>query len=357
MIPVPCMREFMIGLASVTINNMFFSIFSKGTEIGSFCCTDRSLKAIVAKVPFHCVFCFSSTPMTKMKSSAAYCIVALLSTIFWVSVTSLSNTQPKQRPRIPILKYHDGWVCVNKPSGITVHRGNGTPKHTAVLTTTVKRQLARKVFPVHRLDHRTSGAMLFAFDSETAGILHEAAIRRGRKKYLALVRGVWTNNKDSTVIVDKPLEVKGMTKDAVTKFTLLGTTQGVTTDDRCSLLLCEPLTGRTHQIRRHLFSIGHPIIGDSQHGDNSFNRWWRKHRSLNRLALHCWTIDFELEGISHECLAPIPHNLKVVLERLPLWEESLRREPRLAIEPIDKVDGTHGRSYKKRLSREREPQN
>mmetsp|Transcript_5164 Transcript_5164/g.15036 ORF Transcript_5164/g.15036 Transcript_5164/m.15036 type:complete len:297 (+) Transcript_5164:363-1253(+) len=287
------------------------------------------------------------------------CLAVIFSVVL-VFVSSLSNLQTKkQRPRIPILQYHDGWVCVDKPSGITVHRGNGTPKHTAVLTTTVKRQLARKVFPVHRLDHRTSGAMLFAFDSETAGMLHDAAIREGRKKYIALVRGEWTRGSEENepfFIVDKPLEVKGITKDAVTKFTPLGTTREETTNDRCSLLLCEPLTGRTHQIRRHLFSIGHPIIGDSQHGDNAFNRWWRKHRSLNRLALHCWSIDFELEGVSHECLAPLSPNLKGVLERLPLWEESLRSEPRLALDPVDKIDGTHGRSYKRRRDSEGDSQ-
>mmetsp|Transcript_23470 Transcript_23470/g.51370 ORF Transcript_23470/g.51370 Transcript_23470/m.51370 type:complete len:324 (+) Transcript_23470:146-1117(+) len=306
---------------------------------------------------------FHSIPMPEINRRRAVWRLTLFCSSILISVNSLSTTQIKQRPRIPILQYHDGWVCVNKPNGITVHRGKGTPKHTAVLSTTVKRQLARKVFPVHRLDHRTSGAMIFAFDSETAGVLHNAAIREGRKKYIALVRGEWAKNNafekgnndgESVVIVDKPLEVKGITKDAVTKFTLLGATRGETTNDRCSLLLCEPLTGRTHQIRRHLFSIGHPIIGDSQHGDNAFNRWWRKHRSLNRLALHCWTIDFELEGASYECLAPLSPNLKAVLERLQLWEESLLKEPQLALDHVDKVDGTHGRNYQNRLNREEE---
>lgn len=287
---------------------------------------------------------------------ACFCVFFLATSL--VSVHSLSNAERKKRPRIPILEYHDEWVCVNKPSGITVHRGNGTPKHTAVLTTTVKRQLARKVYPVHRLDHRTSGAMVFAFDSETAGILHDVAIRKGQKKYIALVRGEWTKNKvgqetedgKSVVIVDKPLEVKGVAKNAVTKFTLLGKTRGVTTDERCSLLLCEPLTGRTHQIRRHAYAMGMPIIGDSQHGDNAFNRWWRKNKSLKRLALHCWTIDFELNGTSYECVAPLSPNFKAVLERLPLWEESILREPRLTMDDLDKVNGTHGRSYRKRSS-------
>lgn len=304
-----------------------------------------------------------------MNTWIVWCFACFSSTA-WVAVNSLSTTKAKKRPRIPILEYHDQWVCVNKPSGITVHRGNGTPKHTAVLTTTVKRQLARKVFPVHRLDHRTSGAMLFAFDSKMAGVLHDAAIRKGRKQYIALVRGEWNHNntysdycrdgeqdKDksssSVVFVDKPLEVKGITKDALTKFTLLGTTAGETGNDRCSLLLCEPLTGRTHQIRRHAYAMGHPIIGDSQHGDNAFNRWWRKHRSLNRLALHCWTIEFELDESTHQkCLAPLPPELRRVFEKLPLWETSLEVEPMLAIDPADKVDGTHGRCYKKRQSGE-----
>ena len=146
-------------------------------------------------------------------------------------VNSLSGQQQQQqhkkRPRIPILQYHDDWVCVDKPSGITVHRGNGVPRNKPVLTSRVKRQLSRKVFPVHRLDHRTSGVMLFAFDSTTAGVLHDAAIRKGQKEYLALVRGHW-NRDESVVFVDKPLVVKGIEKEALTKFTLLGTVEGET---------------------------------------------------------------------------------------------------------------------------------
>jgi len=274
------------------------------------------------------------------------CWIALLP-----SGNSLPTSKTSSRPRIPIIQYHDDWVCVNKPSGITVHRGNGTPKHTSVLASEVKRQLARKVFPVHRLDHRTSGAMIFAFNSEMAGILHDVAIRQGQKQYIALVRGEWNNNENGeSILVDKPLVVKGVTKDAVTKFTLLGTTKGITktTDDRCSLLLCEPLTGRTHQIRRHAYAIGHPIIGESQHGDNAFNRWWRKNRSLSRLALHSWKISFMLDGKQNECIAPLPPKLKQVLENLPLWEESLEIEPQLVLDHVDKVDGTFGRNYNRR---------
>jgi tRNA pseudouridine65 synthase len=254
----------------------------------------------------------------------------------------------RRRQRIPILEYNNDWICVNKPPGLTVHRSNSTPKHKPVLVTSLKRQLGRKTFPVHRLDHRTSGAMLLAFDSYTAGTLHTAAIRHGRKQYLALVRGEWTYP-NTTRIVDKPLVVQtNVTKEAQTRFTLLGTlsslgtevssshdatspsqsyTMGRTNSDNnndnnndddedtvhpsrtpnlsCSLLLCEPLTGRTHQIRRHAYTMGHPILGDSQHGDTVVNRWWKKNKQWNRLALHCWKIEFTFDGTTHNCIAPV----------------------------------------------------
>ena len=294
--------------------------------------------------------------------STLLCRVFVISLVWnTIVVNSLSGQQQQQhkkRPRIPILQYHDDWVCVDKPSGITVHRGNGFPRNKPVLTSRVKRQLSRKVFPVHRLDHRTSGVMLFAFDSTTAGILHDAAIRKGQKEYLALVRGHWKRD-ESVVFVDKPLVVKGIEKEALTKFTLLGTVKGETSqtdneDDAtaptssCSLLLCEPLTGRTHQIRRHAYSLGHPILGDTQHGDSRANRYWRK-RKLNRLALHCSTVSFELDGTRHECHAPLPSRLKGILQSLPLWEEANRHRPSLALDAFDMIDGTHGRSYRKRL--------
>ena len=340
----------------------------------------------------------------------------------------------KRRRRIPILQYHDDWVCVNKPAQMTVHRSRNTPNHEPVLTSTLKRQLSRKVFPVHRLDHRTSGAMLLAFDSKTAGRLHDNAIRNGRKTYLALLRGSWrvgrimttsstttgtttetntnspiilnqsphVNNQtiatitvlnERSCVVDKPLLVGGddvdveVLKEARTKFTLLAETtanatisvnESGTTDSTenselsCCLVLCEPLqSGRTHQIRRHAFALGQPILGDSRHGDSRANRWWRKHYGLNRLALHCWMIEFvntmaeddddDDDIMDHDgqeettgqqqtvtCLAPIPTELRDVLEgNLPsLWDHALIAEPRLATKPYDERGGSYGRKYR-----------
>jgi tRNA pseudouridine65 synthase len=267
-----------------------------------------------------------------------------------------STASPRHRPRIPVLQYHNDWVCINKPPGITVHRSKNTPRHERVLTTSVKRQLGRKVYPVHRLDHRTSGALLLAFDSKTAGVLHDHAIRKGTKQYIALLRGEWTFP-NTTQLVEKPLRVQdNVAKEAQTKFTLLATTNTGNDDaGRCSLVLCEPLTGRTHQIRRHAREINHPIIGDSQHGDSRVNRYWREQRDLDRLALHCWTLEFGWET-SHEmqrnhCIvAPLPDKLRTALETFvpDVWATATAIQPRLLMEPYDEREGTHGRHYRRR---------
>jgi len=260
-----------------------------------------------------------------------------------------SLTNPR-RNRIPVLQYHDDWVCINKPPGITVHRSNSTPKHQAVLTSTVKRQLARKVFPVHRLDHRTSGALLFAFDSKTAGSLHETAIRGGKKTYIAMVRGIW-RHPERTLTIDKALKVRGEMKDAVTKFTLLTSTPigSGPSEGLASIVLCEPLTGRTHQIRRHAYAMGHPIIGDSEHGDSRVNRWWRQNGHLQRMALHCWRLEFADEMGNHrECVAPLSDELQEAFRRASLWESSIEKEPRLEASFVDITDGSCGRHYRKK---------
>ena len=295
------------------------------------------------------------------------------------SNSNVSKLTPKrERPRIPVLQYHNDWVCVNKPAGMTVHRSRQTPKNQLVLSTHLKRQLARKVYPVHRLDHRTSGAMLFAFDSETCGLLHKALTwneescsnnsynntMTSKKEYIALVRGDWMRKfgENEVVVVDKPLEVKGEMKEARTEFHLLASSPGSQSElyspAACSLVLCIPKTGRTHQIRRHAYSIGFPVIGDYQHGDTKINKWWREKRGLSRLFLHCLSLDLpplskfdstkSQENIS--CTAPLRTELIHVLQQggmVDLWAKAKEKDPRLCMEPFDQTGGTFGRNYSK----------
>jgi hypothetical protein len=92
-----------------------------------------------------CVRCIS----TMIRILGCTCCLLLVWLTFLTLVSAVAglahpNSSPKKRwQRIPILQYHDEWVCVNKPAGLTVHRSRTTPKSSPVLTTAVKRQLAR----------------------------------------------------------------------------------------------------------------------------------------------------------------------------------------------------------------------
>lgn len=303
----------------------------------------------------------------------------------------LKAKQKRVRPRISVLQYHDDWVAVNKPAGITVHRSTNMPRRELVLSTLLKRQLARKVYPVHRLDHRTSGAILFAFDSKTCGLLHKALTYsgmtdedvpvdnqndktessiKGYKHYIALLRGDWRRKYGDikTVTVSKPLTVKGIERDAETTFTLLSSyTHNKNVEycpSACSLVLCSPKSGRFHQIRRHAQSISFPVIGDTKYGDTKVNRYFRENRGLNRLFLHCLSLSlppistFSYSGSDEpvDVIAPLPSELRSVLRREDMnaiWNEAVELEPMLARDIFDERGGTFGRNYRTKKENEK----
>lgn len=249
----------------------------------------------------------------------------------------------QQRARIPVIRYEDNWVCVNKPAGLSVHRSANSRRNEITLRSLLKRQLARKIFPVHRLDHRTSGAILFGFDAQTTANVHRR-LAEGSKEYIALLRGIWKYETE-TVVMDKPLKVDGVVKDALTEFHWIASSRFG--DMPCTLVSCQPITGRTHQIRRHAYQLGHPIIGDSQHGDSRVNRSWRTVRGLDRLALHCLSI--RLQNDSQPCVAPIPQQIIQVLQQdSKFWEEIIKLDPRFLLEEVDERGGSYGRNYKNR---------
>jgi tRNA pseudouridine65 synthase len=209
---------------------------------------------------------------------------------------------------------------------------------------------------VHRLDHRTSGALLFAFDSNTAGRLHAALGHADSEKgYIAVLRGNWyhsssynNNNNSTTTVVDHPIKVEdGTLKDARTTFQCLAVQDDGKTLP-CSLVIAKPETGRQHQIRRHAFYMGMPILGDTQHGDSQVNRWWRTHQNLNRMMLHCFSINIPWDDSSSgwiDIVAPLDNNLREFLEQEALetlWNTACRKEPRLTNPFVDIRSGTLG---------------
>lgn len=198
---------------------------------------------------------------------------------------------------LPILYLDDHLVAINKPPGLLVHRTGLDAGESRFALQLVRDQLERSVWTVHRLDKGTSGVLLFALDPETASLLGEA-FRSGEglcKTYRAVVRG-WPADEGT---IDHPLKRldddrrngREECQEAITHFKTLERytlplPQGSFPTTRCALMELTPVTGRRHQLRRHMKHVAHPIIGDSTHGKGPLNRDLGTFLGLRRLWLH-----------------------------------------------------------------------
>lgn len=188
-----------------------------------------------------------------------------------------------------IIHRDDDIVAINKPPNLATHPGLGCPDEITCLSS-VRDFVGRWIFPVHRLDRPTSGVMVFALHESAARALGIAFMEhRVEKEYRAIVRGYMPKEG----CIEKPLAriTTGDPQTAVTAFRCLATTQapwavGRYPQARYSLVHLVPKTGRTHQLRRHLHSVAHPIIGDTRYGDGAHNRAFRENLSSQRLFLH-----------------------------------------------------------------------
>jgi tRNA pseudouridine65 synthase len=205
-------------------------------------------------------------------------------------------------PDIPLLHRDDHLVVVNKPSGLAVHRGMS--RERIVVLQLVRNLVGRHVYPVHRLDRATSGALLLALSPGTARLLQEQWESGGvEKRYLALVRGI----PPEEGVIDSPVprSPHGPRVPAVTEFRRLAVFE------RYALMEARPLTGRLHQIRRHFKHISHPLIGDVRYGKGEHNRLFRERFGLHRLALHAVSLEFDhpATGERMRVVAAVPEDL------------------------------------------------
>ncbi len=195
-----------------------------------------------------------------------------------------------------ILFRDDFIVAINKPSGIVVHRSEQVNDRINCLRL-VRDAIGQHVYPAHRLDRGTSGVLLFSLDPATARLLHAAfADRVMKKRYLAMVRG-WLPEESQEI--DYPLLDKNRMNriEAKSIYYRLAETEvsvpvGRYETARYTLVELEPLTGRTHQLRRHMAHLRHPIIGDTIHGDKAHNTFFRETLGVGRMMLHATTLSF-----------------------------------------------------------------
>ena len=186
-------------------------------------------------------------------------------------------------------------VAINKPHGLLVHRTRLADDATEFALQMLRNQLDIHVYPIHRLDRKTSGILLFALNEEIHRTMQQAfATRKVKKKYLAIVRG-HTPDQES---IDYPLKKEnGNLQEAITDFITLDRIElnlpfGIHPTSRYSLLEIRPQTGRKHQIRRHLAHLRHPIIADRPHGCNKQNKLFKEKFGLMTMMLHALELEF-----------------------------------------------------------------
>ena len=212
----------------------------------------------------------------------------------------------------------DDYLVLNKPAGIAVHGGSGL----AFGAIDGLRQAldCPSLELVHRLDRATSGALLVATDRKRCRALQQQfRDRLVGKHYLALVCGDWPQ---AVTEVNRPLsansEHAGERRVMVDRENGKPSLTRVDVKERfanVSLLDVTLETGRTHQIRVHAASQGHPIVGDERYGNNRDNQHYRR-LGLSRLFLHAAQLNFDWNGEEVCCDVPVDDAWKHCIEQL-----------------------------------------
>lgn len=191
-------------------------------------------------------------------------------------------------------------VAINKPAGWLVHRSWLDRKEKVVVMQTVRDQLGRHVYTVHRLDRPTSGVLLMGLSSEVARALAQQFEQHQiHKVYHAVVRGYlqgealldYPLTPELDKIADRFRSAERGPQPAQTHYRGVATAEvplaiGRYPTTRFSLMELTPQTGRKHQLRRHMAHLRHPIIGDTAHGDLRQNRGVAAHFGTAGLMLH-----------------------------------------------------------------------
>jgi len=228
-----------------------------------------------------------------------------------------------------ILYEDDYIIAINKPTGLLVHRSKIASNTAVFAVQELRNQVGYHVYPIHRLDRKTSGVLLFAKDrSFVSEFQNSLKAEDSHKEYHAVVRGYFPKQ----VILEHPLmNDHGVTQEAVTRFECILYSElpvplGRYSTSRYSLIKAFPQTGRMHQIRKHCNHLRHPIIGDRPHGCNKQNKLFLEKWGLTEMLLHAYQlkINHPFEHKLLEIEAPYFSTFENMLKTLELIQNVRR---------------------------------
>ena len=220
---------------------------------------------------------------------------------------------PRRRPEpeeldLTVLYEDDALIVINKPPGMVVHPTYRNTSGTLLNGLLWRVRGRAGILPsiITRLDKNTSGLVLVALTPDVhARVQRDAEAGRVRKEYLAIVRGT-PHPRSGTIALplarspeDRRLVIVTLAGQASeTLYEVLSSASDH------SLVRCELVTGRTHQIRVHFAAVGHPVVGDPTYGE--------PHDTMSRQALHAWrlTLAHPVSGAPLQVEAPIPPDFR-----------------------------------------------
>lgn len=193
---------------------------------------------------------------------------------------------------IPILQQTEHWLAVNKPAGLNFHSEDGEAGLVALL----RQQLGLDLFAVHRLDKLTSGIVLFGTSPEAANQLAEQLRSRQMLKFYIALSDQKPSKKQGAIIGDMVKSRNGTWRltrtkanPAITQFFSWGLDNGL------RLFLLQLHSGKTHQLRVAMKSLGAPVLGDMAYGSAA---------ATDRGYLHAWAVRFQFGSELVELLCP-----------------------------------------------------
>jgi 23S rRNA pseudouridine955/2504/2580 synthase len=219
-----------------------------------------------------------------------------------------------ERLRSATLFENADFLVLDKPAGVASHAGSGIRVGVIEALRTLRGEPGLSL--AHRLDRETSGILVLARNRPALLALHRAlGARAVEKRYLALLAGRLPRPRlvaESALLRGAGGRVRSDAEGRAARSVF----ERLEQYREAAFAAVTIATGRTHQIRAHAASLGHPVLGDPRYGDFALNRQFERRYGLTRMFLHASYLSFAWGDRSLEFSAPLPPDLAAVLERL-----------------------------------------